>query len=251
MYLTDLCYEDNAETECESYVDSALKIVDSDGEPLVDALQTAASLRLSQSRKDDARKYILRAYDKMKTGCEALAKLVGLEENSKRTVELTEVDAADSLPSFEFRSQTAKLLLECATDEEKIDDNNSHQKQPSDMAKQQERQLCKRAAIHVLGSLLAENDEVPECYYLLGCAFMAAANEELASYYWSRALELLTSIQNELEKAAEETDMNDDVEDDELEVQMQAIACQIEEISSKLEEIAEADEQKVSDAMDE
>lgn len=232
-------------------MDSALKIVDSDGEPLVDALQTAASLRLSQSRKDDARKYILRAYDRMKNGCEALAKLVGLEENSKRTVELTEVDAVDSLPSFEFRSQTAKLLLECAAEEEKTDDNiENHQKQPPHLGKQQqERQFCKRAAIHVLGSLLAENDEVPECYYLLGCAFMAAANEELASYYWSRALELLTSVQKELEKAAEETDMDDD--DDELEAQMQAIACQIEEISSKLEEIAEADEQEDSDAMEE
>ena len=96
LYLTDLCY-------------------DVDGEPLVDALQTMASLRLSQkNRQEEAVPFILRAYDKMKTGCEALATLVGLGDDDndaaaatmvagEAAVELKEVDAANNLPEFELR----------------------------------------------------------------------------------------------------------------------------------------------------
>lgn len=252
--MTDLCFEENAEQECESYVDSALKITDTDGEPLVDALQTATSLRLSQSRKEEAMKYILRVYDKMKTGCEALAKLVGLEdETSKRAVELEEVDAADSLPSFEFRCQTAKLLLECAAKDDgeegnvvsNSNSNNQQKSNPASSEKEQEKQRCNRAAIQVLASLLAENDEVPECWYLLGCAFKATSNNESASYYWTRALEMLTEIQKNLEKELEEmgdTMEEDENENDELETELQSISCQMEEIRSKLEEIEDTEE---------
>ena len=236
LYLTDLCFEENAETECESYVSLALKINDTDGEPMVDALQTAASLRLSQKRTTEAIGFILRAYEKMKTGCEALAKLVGLDDSkSKRSAELVEVDAADSLPSFEFRCQTVKLLLECAAPS--TEDDADQKPQASWKSIEQERIKCYNASIHVLGSLMAENDEVPEVWYLLGCAYLGSGNKELARHYWSSALEMLTNFQKELEKESEEGDMENDDENEELDMQIQSISCQMEDIRSKLEDI--------------
>lgn len=229
LYLTDLCFEESAEAECEFYVTKALQYSGVDGEPLVDALQTAASLRLSQQRKADARQLILRAYKKMRVGCEALSKLVGLgEEKDKRAVELLEVesDAADGLPSLEFRGQTAKFLLECGTEE-------------NDTAVGEETTKCHQAAIHVLGSLLAENDEVPEIWYLLGCAFHDSKNTENAKYYWNKALEMLIDIQKQME---EESDtMQGDDETEELDMQLQNIACQMEDVKSKLEDLEEED----------
>jgi hypothetical protein len=66
LYLTDLWYEDNAENECKLILEKALQIKDGDGEPLVDALQTMASLRLSQEsrRADEAVPYIRRSWGK-------------------------------------------------------------------------------------------------------------------------------------------------------------------------------------------
>lgn len=101
LYLTDLCYEEDAENECELYLEKALQIKDIDGDPVVDALQTMASFRLSQeSRRAEAIPYILRTYEKMKIGSEALASLVGLGDPEKdmdgpdeKALELTEVDA--------------------------------------------------------------------------------------------------------------------------------------------------------------
>ena len=256
--MTDLCYEENAETECESFVNLALKIVDEDGEAMIDALQTAANLRLSQKRNVEARQYILRAYNKIRTGCEALAKLVGLDDEkkkSKRSVELEEVDAADSLPSLEFRCQTAKLLLECAVSASRNGDGDDDKpppqaslKRPISAEEEQEETKCYKSSIHVLGSILAENDEIPEVWYLLGCAYKGLNNTELAGHYWSQALEMLTNIQKELEKEAEETtDMNDDEdENDELEMQLQSISCQMEELKSKLEDLEEDDKRSES-----
>eukprot|EP00536_Pseudo-nitzschia_multiseries_P007613 jgi/Psemu1/305062/fgenesh1_kg.181_\ len=79
LYLTDLCDEEAAESNCEQYLEKALQLKDIDGEPMVDALQTAASLRLSQQKRQlEAIPFILRAYEKQRVGSEALATLVGL-----------------------------------------------------------------------------------------------------------------------------------------------------------------------------
>lgn len=269
LYLTDLCYEDNAEKECESYLEMALNISDdNDGEPLIDALQTAASFRLSQRRQNEAREYIIRAYNKMKTGCEALAKLVGLADQSKQSKELTDVDAADNLPSFEFRCQTAKLLLECAVpveddDETKTDNINNtppiasasgvatSKLSPSSKEKQ-DRTMCLDSSINVLGSLLSENDEVPEIWYLLGCAFMAFSKKDLANHYWTKAQEMLTKIRQEMEKELALADMQEEDEEinldesaDQLNMQLQSISCQLEEVNNKLSELKEESKMEI------
>ena len=143
LYLTDLCDEPDAETSCEDALKSALVLdeISSDvysnavstgiGEddiqlepPPPEALQTMANLRLSQSRPAEALEFILKTYDRMKVGCEAMSALVGLSKDGEnndemgteaKAQELVEVDAAASLPGYEFRCQTAKILLECAS----------------------------------------------------------------------------------------------------------------------------------------
>jgi tetratricopeptide (TPR) repeat protein len=221
LYLTDLCFADNAEQECEAAVQKAMQIVDqTDGKPIVDALQALTSLRISQHRASEAAGHIMDVYEKIKTGCEALAALVGLGKNqvnaasdddedinSRSAIELVEVEAANSLPGFEFRIQTARLLLECST----VDCR------------------CAEAAIRVLGSLLSENDEVIEAWYLTGCAFatLNPPNNEVAGFYWERALEMLLKVKEGLELDC----------DDDDETELDGVKSQIEEIQTKLKDV--------------
>jgi len=206
LYLTDLCYADDAEQQCESHVESAMKATGDDA-PIIDALQVMASLRLSQ-QKEGAGTYMLQVYAPMKKGCEALATIVGLNETDEEVaVELKNVDAASNLPSFEFRCQSAKLLLECAGEE------------------------CVRAAIQVLGSLLAENDEVVEIWYLLACAFEASDGKELAVEYWQQALEMLQKVQEGLKQ--------EDEDDDDVIQQLNECEDQIADIENKLKRVNE------------
>jgi hypothetical protein len=246
LYLTDLCYEDNAEAECESNLQKALQIKDVDGQPAVDALQTVASLRLSQEgRRHEAIPYILQTYEKMKTGCDALASLVGLTEKQlkeddddseeqqqqQQAVELKEVDEAENLPEFEFRCQTAKLLLECA--DFLKESANGEQK------KQEQEQHCVSAAISVLGSLLAQDDEVVEIWFLTGCAFCAKTNPpapDSARYYLDRTMEMLLDIQKSLKQ---EEECADDEEQDDIQEQLAENTTQIEDVQEKLDGLGE------------
>jgi hypothetical protein len=87
---------------------------------------------------------------------------------------------------------------------------------------------CTDAAIQVLGSLLAENDEVIEVWHLMGCAFDAISDLDAASQYWERTLEMLLKVKESLEMSS-----SDDEEQDEL----QDINGQIEDVRKKLEAI--------------
>lgn len=244
LYLTDLCYEDNAESECESYLEKALQIKDLDGEPLVDALQTMASLRLSQkSRQLEAVPFILRAYDKMKVGSEALAALVGLaddasEKMGEEAVELKEVDAANNLPEFEFRCQTAKLLLECAA---VLKESSAP---PVSLQPNSQEDQCLSAAISVLGSLLAQNDEVIEIWYLTGCAVAAKSLSDSARFYFDKAMQMLQDTKKELEQEAKFADQQ---ELEELQEQLEENRVQIEDVQAKLSELGEEEEETMEE----
>lgn len=216
--------------------------------PQPDALQTMANLRLSQSRIPEALDCILKAYDRMKVGCEAMSALVGLgrsdgqgkegdmDDVEEKSRELLEVDAASSLPEYNFRCQTAKIMLECASLVQ-TNSNGNH----GDATTNQ----CVESAIQVLGSLLAENDEVIEVWYLLGCAFMACSppNKESADYYWESALSMLTKAKEELEQMVDE-------DDDEGQNELEAIECQIIEVKKKLGTYKEDDIKDGDEDMD-
>ncbi len=238
LYLTDLCDEPDAESSCEAVLTSALAIDDASssdyhceggnsadghiGPPLPDALQTMANFRLSQSRVPEALECILKAYDRMKVGCEAMSALVGLantdtEQLEEKSCEFVDVEAASSLPEYHFRCQTAKIMLECAS---LIKNFDSYSLETSNQ--------CVESAIQVLGSLLAEDDEVIEVWYLLGCAFMACtpSNLDSANHYLETALSMLTKVKQDLENSIGDSD------DDENE--LEAIECQIIEVKKKL-----------------
>lgn len=222
LYLTDLCFEENAESACESVLNQALGLDDK----CPDTLQALCSLRLSQRRGKEAAPIILQVFGTMQVGCSALSSLVGLREdgnNNTGATELLELQEVQDLPGFEFRCQTAKLLLECA----------------AALTEEKEQQgQCAKAAIDVLGSLLAENDEVVEIWILVGDAFaIGEANDEqkeLCCHYWERALHMLTEVQKSLAEAQEEADNME--EEDALQEQLDGVICQTEDLRIKIEE---------------
>ena len=221
LYLTDLCEEPDAEDRCEASLKDAFAIEDKmasfDGCLPPDALQTMANFRLSQSRGLEALDFIMKAYGRMRTGCEAMSSLVGLggcNGDAEPSRELVEVEAASQLPEYNFRCQTAKIMLECASLQKEGDN------------------VCIEASIQVLGSLLAENDEVADVWLLMGCSFAALSppNNDAARYYWETALSMLNTAKEGLE------DMigDDDAENECLEQELQSIQCQLEEVKAKL-----------------
>jgi len=267
LYLTDLCLEEDAERECEDLVDLALRLtIDDDdgapggggvaGEPTVDALQTATSLRLSQSRGAEAVDYILKACRQMRAGCRALASLVGVasgDESSpddhraqqqppppqqQEARELLELEAVQNLPEFEFRCQTAKLLLECAAELKGIEGTGAVAKDDP------RRHQCLQASVDVLGSLLAENDEVVEIWFLMGEAFAAMSQTDVAAYYWERAKDMLECVRQSLEEEiVERAGELEGEEEDELQRQVDEVTCQLEDIGAKLEDaLCDADD---------
>jgi tetratricopeptide (TPR) repeat protein len=237
LYLTDLCYEPNAESACEEALELALQLDDPKSPP--DALQAMANLRLSQKRNEEAVNLVLNAYDRVREGCEAMADLVGL--SNKETEEMNDIDgeakelqgdaleAANSLPGFEFRCQMAKLLLECASLVDTIESFD-------DGKKKEQQNTCIEASIQVLGSLLAENDEVIEIWFLLGCAFTSTVpkNSQSARYYFENSLEMLLKVKKIMEQ--------DDNEDEEAIASLNEIDEKIKEVQEKLELLGDDDE---------
>ncbi len=238
LYLTDLCEEPDAENSCEAALKAAVEVdaaaqIESGpfeseiGPSQPDALQTMANLRLSQSRVAEALDCIMETYNRMKVGCEAMSGLVGLATDDKEGVqeakarELLEIDAASTLPEYGFRLQTAKIMLECTS---LVDDGNNHNKE-----------RCSESAIQVLGSLLAENDEVIEVWYLLGCAFMSCSppNPDSARHYWENAITMLTKAKEQMVQSGED-----------VACELEVIKSQLEEVTKKLDELGEEMETK-------
>lgn len=147
-------------------------------------------------------------------------------ETEDKAQELVEVEAASNLPEFEFRCQTAKLLLECAglLKENSMNDPSNQEDE------------CVTAAISVLGSLLAQNDEVIEIWYLTGCAFAAKKPilTDTATFYLERAKEMLTDIRKAMK---DEEQFIDESERPEFMEQLEMNESQMKDVQSKLDEL--------------
>ena len=228
LFLTDLCEEPDAESRCEAFVQRAKLYHDpATSRPFVDALQTEASLRLSQvDKRSEAIELALDVYRTMDVGCRALAVLIGLRQDEKQQPshqarELVEVEAVNQLPGFEFRCQSAKILLESSS-------------LAKEAGRSRESILCNEAAIDVLGSLLSENDEVVEIFHLLGDAFSRSVppKHDTARSFWERALEMLQAVKSSMNQEVNEAEESED-----LQMELDEVICQIEEIESKIEEL--------------
>ncbi|GBB89903.1 hypothetical protein RclHR1_16750002 [Rhizophagus clarus] len=86
IYLTDCCFEDDAEQKCEEYLNKALELDPSNPE----VYQSLASVRLSQQRNDDAK--------------------IALEKSLDLWINLD--PGHPSIPSYESRISLVKLLIE-------------------------------------------------------------------------------------------------------------------------------------------
>ena len=95
VYMTDLSWEEDAETQCESHITEALLIAPHWHEPL----QTFASVRISQNRIDEARKALMDSMELWK--------------------DLPPDDAG--VPDFPQRISLARLLMEVEAEEEALD----------------------------------------------------------------------------------------------------------------------------------
>lgn len=232
LYLTDLCFEPNAEAQCEASLQRALQLDQSSPEPF----QLIANLRLVQSRGEEATTYILDAYKRIQAGCIALASLVGFGMDDDLATELTrsEQEAVDRLPGFDFRIQMAKLLLECASTCVPLNNGDN-----TIMTDEEIGSNCAEAAIQVLGSLMAENDEVIEVWFLIGCAAMAAnpSNTDMAIFHWTKAIEMLNKGKENLEAKIRGGNDNTEAGCAKIQEEVEAIQAQIEEIQDKLQSI--------------
>ena len=118
LFLTDLCFEDGAEQNCEQLVGMA-QAQDSTN---LDGLQVAASLRLSQNRVADATSILAEVYRQtmlrrtaynQRTVLQDLIPQVGSSDEGLDNGE-------DDIPSMEFSLQTAKMIVECAKNEPEL-----------------------------------------------------------------------------------------------------------------------------------
>jgi len=249
VFLTDLCDQENAEQECESYVKQALSsyVDPQTGAPLIDALQTSASLLFSQCRGLEAVESIRQCYSQLQAPCEALSKLVGMylgedasndnemkdNQQSEQAMELTQIQAVQALPGFEFRCQTAKLLLEgcaCLVQADQDEPGNTQNYKSQSLQ-------CAQAAVHVLGSLMAENDEVIEIWFLAGDAYNCLEQNGVAQQYYEQTLEMLQQVKQSLEQELDEACNQEEEED--LQQQVDEITCQLEDVQQKLEEMGD------------
>jgi len=88
VYMTDCCYEENAETYCENHLAEAIK----QDENSVDALQNYANLRILRARDEEAATFLKKV----------VAIIVGIKQNDNEHSEI----------SPQFMTQTARLLIE-------------------------------------------------------------------------------------------------------------------------------------------
>ena len=89
----------------------------------------------------------------------------------------------------------------------------------------------------VLGSLLAENDDVVEIWILAGDASAALnpTHPEVPAHYWQRAMDMLSHVKSSLEEQLGETQEED--EEEELNQELEEVLCQLETTKSKLDEL--------------
>ena len=311
LYLTDLCYSDNAEQCCEESLQESLSIIHaasssatSNSSPnssnsnnnnnihCIETYQMIASLRFSQTRNTEAHEYMKRVYEPISVGCQALAVLVGLRTNSgdnnnnnnnnntdiddhttteddtdQMAIELTALEHVQSLPPIEFRISTSKLLLECAgtlpyggadphvstttttttqnhdtdrADVAVVDDDDDDVRNYNATPEQQEYAIM---AMDVIGSCLAEQDEMYECWILLGDA-MIFLEKESALSYWNRAVQILQPIQQQLQQELLDNDqhqsdngMNDKDDDNEDPIQQQfdTIVMEMDQLQERMD----------------
>ena len=96
------------------------------------------------------------------------------------------------------------------------------------------------AVIQVLGSLLSDNDEVIETWFLLGCAFHSSpTSKQQARFYFKKALEMLEKAKKGME---EELEMEGGFDQGGMGEQIEDIEIQIDDVKDRIEDLGEEEE---------
>jgi len=157
IYMTDCCFDENAEEKCKEFMEKALMADPENAE----AWQTKANFLISKEEKDEAKKAIQKSVSLW------LPKLQSLDKGTLAKEDFDPVEVC-SLP-FTARVQSGKILIE-------LDEYE--------------------AATDVLETLLDEDDEVPDVWYLLGWAnyLHGADYHSNARHYLIKAKEVYTKV---------------------------------------------------------
>jgi tetratricopeptide (TPR) repeat protein len=148
LYLTDACYDPNAERECEKFINAALEHNPQSAE----AYYLMASMRISQEKPQDALPLVQKSYNLWKA--KALEKHKGKENEEYHPErddleEKPEDEDAWIIPGFETRHNTAKLFIELGQFQD---------------------------ALSILELLVLENDSDPSVWYTYAQAYVHTAS---------------------------------------------------------------------------
>lgn len=177
LYLTDLCFELDAERSCQTALDQSMQYnMTNSHEPI----QGLASLRLSQGLHEEASQLMHVAFER-----------------------ILDAQKSESPIETEVRLAAVRLLLECAPHA------------PS----------CAENAVELLSTLMQEDDENIEVWFLMGVALFQQAPPDLlsAKRYLLTASQMLDSVKQSMQT-------NEGVYDFPYGVQELLVKSQIEEI---------------------
>eukprot|EP01035_Chromulina_nebulosa_P022640 gene22640-29314_t len=166
LYLTDLCFDDNAENLSEQAVNKAFDMIPN----LIDAKQTLANIRLSQHKNEEACQLISQVYHTLFDIRNQLASRTVIDE-----IEGNDIETVEDSPESEFCITTAKILIECGSINPELIGY----------------------ACELLNSLLQEDDENIELWYISGVAAltMKPPDIENARYYLENANYMMEKLQ--------------------------------------------------------
>lgn len=170
LYMTDLCFEDEAESKCKTFIEKAIDIDKENPE----GYQLMASFLLSKDDKENAK-------DVMKKSVSLwLPKFKALDKGEVTGQENT--DPVEAVPlGYDTRISTTKILIE-------VDEYET--------------------AIDVAEGLLDENDEVPQVWYLIGWANFSMGEDykSNARYYLEKCKKLCAKLKYEDEELLKHVD---------------------------------------------
>eukprot|EP00762_Andalucia_godoyi_P004181 ANDGO_06286.mRNA.1 putative assembly chaperone of rpl4 len=149
LFMTDLCFEQDAEQQCERAMTVALSVMPNN----VEALQTLASIRISQQRPEEAKETLLRSLSLWHVPIRKVSPDAPIDEATFEDEEGDNGDGSHELPILDFRIQTAKILMELGLQER---------------------------AIEVLERLLYEDAMVLGIWYLLTACHASLGNKDIA-----------------------------------------------------------------------
>lgn len=187
IYMTDLCFEEEAESKCKMYIEKAIDI-DKDNP---EGYQLMASFLLSKEDKENAKIMMKKSVSLWLPKFKAL--------DTVEVADQEQIDPVETVPlGYDARISTTKILIEVEEFE---------------------------TAVDVAEGLLDENDEVPQVWYLIGWAnfLMGEDFKGNARFYLNKCKKLCVKLKYEDEELLKHVDEllaelgpgNDDDDEDE------------------------------------